>query len=170
MGNKVYTAATFGPDRYQLNNTRSMNHNVPMISEMEQHVGRSYAAHDVKADENGASLNIASAYPAEAEVESLERTFKPENGRVILKDTVKLLKPQTVTWVFMLRNEPVLKENKAHFGKLAMRFDSSLSARVEEMPVDDQRMQRSFPGSLWRLTMEAPEALKHEHIFTIERI
>ena len=169
MGNKVYTAATFGPNRYQLNNTRSMNHNVPLIGGVEQHVGREYAAHDVRADEKGAVLNLAAAYPAEAGLQRLERAFAPQGNGVLLQDSVELLKSQVITWVFMLRNKPVLEAGIARFGKLAISFDNTLVARVEKMPVDDQRMQRSFPGSLWRLTLESPAAANHQYTFVIKR-
>ena len=51
MGNKLYTAKTFGPDRYTLDNTRSMNHNVPLIGGVEQTEGRLFCAREVSADE-----------------------------------------------------------------------------------------------------------------------
>ena len=170
MGNKVYTAATFGPDRYQLNNTRSMNHNVPLIGSTEQHAGRGYEARDVKADETGAVMELAGAYPEEAKLESLERSLQPQNDGVILRDRVQLWEPQTVTWVFMLRNQPVVDGNTVRFGKLAMQFDNGLAVQAKEMPVDDQRMQRSFPGSLWRLTFETAKAAQHQHTFVIKRM
>lgn len=170
MGNKVYTAATFGPNRYQLNNTRSKNHNVPLIGSTEQRAGRVYAAKNVMADQNGVRLDIADAYPAEAKVDSLIRTFSNADGKVTLSDTVKLTEPQTVTWTFMLRNEPVVKQGEIHFGKLKLLYHPSLNAAVEKIPVDDKRMQRSFPGNLWRLTLEAPQNTMHQYTFEMKRI
>ncbi len=63
VGNCVYTAKTFGAERYELMNTRSSNHNVPLIGGMEQVCGRQHAAKDVRADENGVRMDIAGAYP-----------------------------------------------------------------------------------------------------------
>lgn len=33
----------------------------------------------------------------------------------------------------------------------------------------DERMARSFPGSLWRLTCEDAPALRHDAAFTLRR-
>lgn len=170
MGNKVYTAATFGPNRYELDNTRSKNHNVPLIGGVEQHAGREYAAREVSADGRGARMNLAAAYPAQACVDSLVRTFVPENGTVMLQDEIRLARAQCVTWVFMLRHRPCIQPGEARFGTLKLCFDPALTPHVEEMVIDDPRMQRSFPGSLWRLTLEAGTGTSHHYAFAIHRI
>lgn len=170
MGNKVYTAATFGPNRYQLNNTRSMNHNVPLIHGVEQHEGREFSARNVTADENGATLNLAGAYPREACLESLIRKLRFEKDAVILQDEISLTDPHEVTWVFMLRNEPSIINGEVRFGKMKMQFDPKLSIGITEIPIDDERMQRSFPGSLWRLTLTATASSAHQYCFVINRI
>lgn len=170
MGNKVYTAATFGPKRYQLDNTRSMNHNVPLIGNTEQHAGREYAARDVYADEKGIRMVISNAYPEEAELDRLVREWKMENGIIALKDEVYLLQPKETTWVFMLRNRPFIQNGEVQFGKMKLLFDPALTAAVEELPVNDERMMRSFPGSLWRLTLKAAADTVHQFTFQIKRM
>ena len=169
MGNKVYTAKTFGPDRYTIDNTRSMNHNVPLIGGVEQHEGRAYAARDVQGDERGARMNIAGAYPAQAGVRKLVRTFTPEAAGVRLCDVIELDAPQRVTWVFMLRQKPELVPGAVRFGPLVLRHNPALAQQVQEMPVTDARLARNFPGSLWRLTLTAPAAKTLNEEFILQR-
>lgn len=169
MGNCVYTAKTFGPERYTLMNTRARNHNVPLIGGVEQACGRQHAARDVRADAHGAQMDIAGAYPAEAGVTALERELRMEDAGILLRDTVRLSAPQPVTWVFMLRDAPVLGEGRADFGLLTLRYDGALAARAEEIPVTDARMARNFPGSLWRLTLTGEPGCEQKQRFFIER-
>lgn len=167
MGNKVYTAKTFGPERYTIDNTRSMNHNLPLIGGAEQAAGRKYAAWDVQADEHGAQMDIAGAYPEEAGVKRLVRTLSVEEGCVTLHDSAALDRAQEVTWVFMLRNEPDCQAGRVRSGRIELDYDVSLDASVAQIPVTDARLARNFPGSLWRLTLTAKAADTHEQTFTV---
>lgn len=169
MGNKVYTALTFGPKRYTLDNTRSRNHNVPLVGGAEQAPGRERAAREVSAGAHGARMEIAGAYPEEAGVCSLQRELALEDGAIRLTDDVRLAGPERVTWVFMLREEPSLRPGEARFGPLALRFDPALTPGVERMPVTDERMRRNFPGSFWRLTLESAPAAGQQQTFWITR-
>ena len=169
MGNKVYTAKTFSPERYTIDNTRSMNHNVPLIGETEQHEGREYAARDVSGDESGARMDIAGAYPAQAKVKRLVRSLTPGGPGVLLRDEIELEQAQSVTWVFMLRQKPELAPGAVRFGTLVLRHDPALAQQVQEMPVTDARLARNFPGSLWRLTLSAPPTAAIREEFRIER-
>ena len=169
MGNKVYTAKTFGPERYTIDNTRSMNHNVPLIGGVEQHEGRAYAARDVSGSPTGARMDIAGAYPEEAGVVRLMRALTPMENGVRLCDEIELRETKPVTWMFMLRQRPELTPGAVRFGGLVLRHDAAMTQAVEEMPVTDARLALNFPGSLWRLTLtpEEGKALKEE--FFIQR-
>ena len=169
LGNCVYTAKTFGPDRYTLMNTRSRNHNVPLIGAMEQAAGREHAAADVSADCHGLRLDIAAAYPKEAGVCRLCRTFAIDGNGMTLTDDIELDRAQPVTWVFMLRDRPELSPGSASFGGLRLSHDSTLLQRVEEIPVTDPRMAGNFPGSVWRLALEAPAGRLHHRTFAFQR-
>lgn len=169
LGNCVYTAKTFGPDRYTLMNTRSRNHNVPLIGAMEQAAGREHAAADVTSDRHGLRLDIAAAYPKEAGVCRLCRTFAIDGNGMTLTDDIELDRAQPVTWVFMLRDRPELSPGSASFGGLLLSHDSTLLQRVEEIPVTDPRMAGNFPGSVWRLALEAPAGRLHHRTFAFQR-
>lgn len=169
MGNMVYTARTFGPERYTLVNTRSRNHNVPLIGGTEQAAGRERAARDVSGDARGARMDIAAAYPPEAGVRSLVRELGVQDGGFALCDCVELAWAQEVTWVFMLRERPETLAGEVRAGKIALRHDPALVPRVEEMPVTDERLRRNFPGSLFRLTLTAAPGACHRQSFIITR-
>lgn len=169
LGNCVYTAKTFGPDRYTLMNTRSRNHNVPLIGAMEQAAGREHAATGVSADCHGLRLDIAAAYPKEAGVCRLCRTFAIDGNGMTLTDDIELDRAQPVTWVFMLRDRPELSPGSASFGGLLLSHDSTPLQRVEEIPVTDPRMAGNFPGSVWRLALEAPAGRLHHRTFAFQR-
>ncbi|MGN0990455.1 MAG: heparinase II/III family protein [Candidatus Ventricola sp.] len=169
MGNKVYTAITFGPNRYTLDNTRAGNHNIPLVGGMEQCAGRKRCARNVCADINGARMDIAGAYPEEAGAVSLARTLAVRDEGIRLTDEAALASAQEMTWVFMLRSRPSIAEGQARFGRLTLAFDPALEAKAEEMPVTDARMARNFPGSIWRLTLRAPAAIAHKQTFWITR-
>ena len=168
-GNMVYTAKTFGPERYTLWNTRSMSHNVPMIAGLEQQPGREYAARDVSITEDGIFLDMAAAYPREANVLSLARRAYWEGERLILTDAVKLSAAAPVTWVFLFRCRPEITTGQLKTEKIILRFDESLQAGCEEISVTDIRMARNFPGSLWRVTLSSPELTEQSRTFEIAR-
>ena len=169
MGNKLYTAKTFGPERYTLENTRSMNHNVPMIGDVEQKDGIEFAARDVEVGENGVQMELAGAYPEEAGAKSIRRSFRVGEDGVTLKDCIELENAKEVTWVFLLRQPPQLEKGKVTFGPLVLHHDETLEQGVTEIPVTDVRLMKNFPGSLWRLTLKAKAAEKFEQDFAIAR-
>ena len=159
VGNCVYTAKTFGAGRYELMNTRSRNHNVPLIGEMEQAHGRERAAKDVQADENGVRMDIAGAYPEN--VTALIRKLEIDGETLTVSDEATLDKGESVTFVLMLRHEPVVEKGRAALGKLSMTFDPALSVSVEEIPVTDARMEKNFPGSVWRMGLTSRKGKEH---------
>ncbi|MBQ8618321.1 MAG: heparinase II/III family protein, partial [Clostridia bacterium] len=169
MGNKLYTAKTFGPDRYTIDNTRSMNHNVPLIGDVEQHEGREYRAREVAANEQGAQMDIAAAYPAEAGAKSIVRSFSLGEDGAELLDQIELEEAKHVTWVFMLRRPPACEPGKVTFGPLTLAHDPALMQQVTEMPVTDARLKKNFPGSLWRLALTSKAGSSFIQKFTITR-
>ena len=168
-GNMIYTAKTFSEDRYTLWNTRSAYHNVPMIGDYEQQPGPEHAACDVHALPEGLHLNIAAAYGDEAGIIHTKREMLLSDGRFTLMDDIDLDYANSVSWVFLLREKPTMGEGTASFTGLMMRFDSSLTVRLEEIPITDARLARNYPGSLWRLVLTAPADTEHNQRFLVER-
>ena len=168
-GNMIYTAKTFSDERYTLFNTRAANHNLPLIGGCEQKPGRQYAARDVQRLDGGLSLDLAGAYGKEAGAVSCLRRMELTGGAFLLTDSIALREEKPVTWVFMLRHQPVIGKDSVSFGPLVMPLDGDLTAEAEEYPVTDARMAKNYPGSLWRLTLTAPAAGQHKRTFRMER-
>jgi len=170
VGNMVYTAKTFIDEtRYTLFNTRSMNHNLPLIGSCEQPAGAQYCAKDVKRIDDGISLDIAPAYGGEAGVLRCERELRLDHA-LVLHDHIELSAEKTVTWVFMLRHAPKAEKGGVLAGPIRLAHAEHLRVQSEEIPITDARMAKNFPGSVWRLTLTDREARLHDETFTIERV
>ncbi len=171
-GNMIYTAKTFSDSRYELWNCRSMYHNVPLIGGYEQQAGIEYAARNVVCREEGMTLDIAEAYPAKAGVQQCRRTFRLTEEGLSVRDEITLDASRPVTWVLMLRDEPVLSVNCCHGREtgffVGWQANGALSAAAERIDVTDGRMARSYPGALWRLTLTAAPATHHDCKMTFE--
>ena len=154
-GNMVYTAKTFSDQRYTLWNVRAAYHNLPMIGKHEQQPGREYAADGVQCLPDGLALDMSKAYAADAAVDMLKRELRLTEDGLALHDQIQLAKSMPVTWVLMLRHAPSLDAGSIKAGEIELEYPPMLSPAAEEIPVEDPRMARSFPGSLWRVTLTA---------------
>ena len=154
-GNMVYTAKTFSDQRYTLWNVRAAYHNLPMIGNHEQQPGREYAADGVQCLPDGLALDMSKAYAADAAVDMLKRELRLTEDGLALHDQIQLAKIMPVTWVLMLRHAPSLDAGSIKAGAIELEYPPMLSPAAEEIPVEDPRMARSFPGSLWRVTLTA---------------
>ena len=168
-GNMVYTAKTFSDQRYTLWHTRSAYHNLPLVGGQEQQPGKEHKAKAVKWMPDGLRLYICQAYDAVG-LKTLKREFQLTESALTLHDTVNCTQAQPVTWVFMLRNQPVIEENQVLSGAVRLLLPEGMTAEAEEIPITDPRMARNYPGSLWRLLVTAPAALQHSAVFTVEKI
>ena len=168
-GNMTYTAKTFSNERYTLWNTRGMYHNLPLVSGFEQQPGREHGARDVIIASSGISMDISAAYPAEAKVISLARSAFFRDDAFVMEDKVKLHQAAAVTWVFLFRNRPQARQGVLETERITFCFDEALKLKCEEIPVTDSRMARSFPGSLWRVTLTAGANHMHNQKFVISR-
>ncbi len=168
LGNMTYTAKTFGPERLSLPQVRSGNHNLPLIGGVEQGSGERFGASAFRPCEGGVEMELAGAWPGEAGLRAFSRKLCWKGGALALEDAIHTVLPRTAQWVFMLRNRPAVGTGEALFGRLRLRFDPALRAACVEFPVTDPRMARSFPGSLWRLTLSAGEALEQRQSFLME--
>lgn len=169
VGNMVYTAKTFIDEtRYTIFNTRSMNHNLPMIGGCEQRVGKVHCARNVRRIDGGMAMDIAPAYGEEAGVLRCERELRLDKA-LTLHDSMELDGEKPVTWVFMLRNEPRRDGEKIRSGLIEMTWSGQLEAQVEEILVTDVRMAKNYPGSIWRVQLTGAAKRTHDETFTIER-
>jgi hypothetical protein len=96
VGVGTYSKQTFNKDRYKLWYMQSQWHNLPTINGIMQHEGANYKAHNVsfKSTTNGGNfeMDIAGAYPKEAQVKSWKRDFHFDGklNSITLKETFEL--------------------------------------------------------------------------------
>ncbi len=163
-GNRVYTAKTFSGERYTLWNTRAAYHNVPMVGGVEQREGEGYHAEFVESFPDGTQMELAHAYPPEAGIDRFTRTVSV-GERVTVTDELTLAGPKGVEWVWMFRAKPEAGAGELIARDVRMTFPAELAFSREEIPVTDARMARSFPGSLYRVTLAAAPAARHRARF-----
>ena len=168
-GNMVYTAKTFSDQRYTLWNVRAAYHNLPMVGANEQLAGKEHAARDVRCLPDGLSLDMAGAYGEEAGVLSMRREMRLAEDALSVRDTIALETTQPVTWVFMLRHPPCLKDRTLSSGGVRLALPEGLTCEAEEIPVSDPRMARNYPGSLWRVLLTAAEAKTFDMTWTFRK-
>ncbi len=170
-GNLTYTKATFSAERYTLWNTRAAYHNLPIAGGVEQREGARYHAENVQAGPDGACMALETAYPPEAGLLAFERALSVSQTAVTVSDTLAFAQPKPVQWVWMLRCKPAAKQaapgqTALLTGGVRLEADAPLHLEITEIPVTDARMARSFPGSLWRVTLLAAPATAHRVRFT----
>jgi hypothetical protein len=168
VGVETYTARTFGKDRYTIWTMQSAYHNVPLINGVMQKEGREFRAVDVRyqSDESAASIsmNLAAAYPAEAQCVSWDRTMT-----LVRKDTVRITDAYEVEAVrgdialtFMtvcspaLRGEGTILLRNAQNPGVVLKYDQALwSARVETIPLEDAQLRASWGERVYRIVLSA---------------
>ena len=154
-GNMVYTAKTFSAERYTLWNVRACWHNLPLIGSAEQREGAEHAARNVNPTPDGLALDLEGTYDETAGIRQLRRNFVLDAEGLTMTDEGTLASAQQVTWIFLLRHEPVWQNGRITAGNLEIRCPEGLAFEAEEKPVTDPRMARNWPGSLWRVSLRS---------------
>lgn len=167
-GNMTYSAKTFSDARYTLWNTRSANHNVPLIGGHEQVAGKEFAARVLSMEDTSCSLALEAAYPPELGVRMLHRQAWLTEKGLRIRDSISLETLQEVAWVFLLRHEPMCHDGICTAGALRLSYPAELRADVEPYPVNDARMARNFPGTLYRLTLRGTPSIGYLVDFQME--
>ncbi|NLB90775.1 MAG: hypothetical protein GX786_06115 [Clostridiales bacterium] len=166
-GNMVYTAQTFSEKRYDQWNTRSKNHNLPLIGGWEQQEGKEHCAQEVTVTDTGMTMELKKAYPKEAGVLSYRRKAQLIH-HVTLEDHIVLTEEKPVEWVFLFREEPQFLQGKICTSVLEMNHDPCLLVEKEPYEVQDERMAKSFEGTIWRLTLRSEAKKEHMQTFMME--
>ncbi|HOY19200.1 MAG TPA: heparinase II/III family protein [Haliscomenobacter sp.] len=186
-GRGNYTARTFSSKRYELWFTQSEYHNLPIINGFGQKAGLEFTAKNVNrvsnAKESMLTMDIASAYPAEAGIQSWNRMVKQKksNGDVEIIDEYLLKqKPNNLQQVFMtICNVDVSEAGKIVFSDqgqvLTLQYDAKKWTASTDLPSTEGMEYSSFktkwdskPVRRVLLTHKAPEA-KGKLEYTIKR-
>ena len=157
----TYTRQTFGPERYSIWTMRSKYHNLPTINGVEQNFGKEFKATDLKvnATKKQVSMNIATAYPAEAKAQNWTRSYQLNEKALVINDRFTLKNSEKANEIhFMLHSKPEIQKNKivveVNGAKMQMTFDSNtFEAGIESIALDDVRLSRVWGDEIYRLTL-----------------
>jgi len=172
VGKPEYTRQTFSSRRYELRAMQSAYHNLPTINSVMQKEGRQYAARDVEYEsaEDYAQLkmNIASAYPDQAGVNSWLRTVRLNRGKDLhivdsfdLKEQSQDIVQSLMTPCEIVRDEPgqmVLRDPKEQL-EMAIQYNpQKLSLESKAIDLNDERISTVWGERLYRIELRPKTA------------
>ncbi|SHK84588.1 Heparinase II/III-like protein [Chitinophaga jiangningensis] len=166
VGVGTYTKQTFSKDRYKLWYMQSQWHNCPTINGVQQKDGRAFQANNVQFTPQKSAyklqMDIAAAYPAEAEVSKWQRTYNfiPGKQRLELTEAYVLK-----TWKEAFREHfmtclpaDVSKAGKivlsAKEGTLVITYNpAEFAVETEQQEIADGRLSPVWGNSVTRITL-----------------
>ncbi len=156
--NKTYTAQTFSPRRYELWNTQSQFHCLPIIGGCGQKFGREFEAENVVFKNSSMSADLEKAYGEEF-ISKFTRTIglDRENSSVILKDFISLTEEKEVEFVFMTNAEVEItdKINLMQSGEtMEITIDKPFEAVVEKVEDNDPAVINNWGKTLKRICLK----------------
>jgi hypothetical protein len=185
VGVETYTAKTFGAKRYEIWTMQSGYHNLPTINGIMQKEGSAFRARDVRygtdARRARLSMDIASAYPSEAQVERYVRAVSLDrSARAVTLDESYALRAWTAPLKLNLMTpllvdvskpgEVGLRATEGAGPGFVVRYDrAQFDATTEEVKIDDARLLPIWGPRLARVVLTAKgKALEGEHHLTVE--
>ena len=162
LGIGTYTKYTFDPlHRYDIWSFRSVSHNLPIIDGTEQKVGESYYASDVvcKLDDacDELSMDLKTAYPAEAKINSWKRSVKLDRTakNIVVSDVYKLDEEKKLEFVLTTLPEPLFGD-KIKIGECELTIDSmaEYTVRCEKITLDDPQFTKYYGDTIYQIIVE----------------
>lgn len=163
VGVETYTAKTFSSRRYEIWTMQSAFHNCPTVDGVMQSPGRPFAASAVAYRQDGQAaelrMDIAGAYPKNANIESWKRSIRLDrvHNQLEVTDEYSLTQPaKEITLTLMtpcrVSQQPgtLRLEDRAR-----VEYDPALSPSVEEIKVEDGRLRAVWGERLYRILLRA---------------
>ena len=192
IGVETYSRKTFSSRRYEIWTMQSAYHSLPTIDGVMQAPGRRYAAkdvsYDVSDDHAELRLDIAAAYPKEANVKSWRRTIRLDRGEAVtLTDDYALTKPAREMTLSLMTpcsvevgrpGSLVLYDSPRSSSKpvppmpvLRIRYEEKLLATTEVIEIEDGRLRSVWPEKITRILFKTHEPpVKDTWTVTIEPV
>lgn len=167
----TYTKKTFSKERYDIWTMQSGYHNLPQINGYDQRFGASYKSRDVSFDPKKGvfKLDIAGAYPAEAQVNKWFRSYKLKNGQLVIYDDFDLPQANTANVIhFMVAEKPVISKGVISLGagQHSLVFDiNAFDASIDTIEQDDPRLGNVWGSYLYRINLKAKN-IQQKGIYT----
>jgi len=169
VGVETYSRKTFDPvQRYEIWTMQSAYHNLPTINDVMQKNGLEYQANKVSYDSKPKcctfTLDIASAYPQEAEVQSYMRSIVLNRGKNIIITDHYILNELREPVIMNLMTPMVVDTGKAGEIKLTGRDngqepvlvlydENKLDAMAEVINIEDEKLQNAWGNELTRIIL-----------------
>lgn len=171
----TYTKKTFSSERYDIWTMQSGYHNLPQINGYDQRFGASYKSKDVSFDQKKRvfKLDIATAYPVEAQIKRWVRSYEMKEGTLFIHDNFNLKQADSPNIVhFMVAEKPVISKGRISLGngEHALTFDvNEFEASIDNIEQDDPRLRNVWGQYLYRINLKAKNTRrKGSYTFTIK--
>lgn len=176
----TYTRQTFSSERYSIWTMQSDFHNLPMINGVPEQFGSEYKATDVRFDPKRMSFsaNIATAYPAEANVKKWIRSYQLGKSSLKIEDTFTLSKAgkrnqiNFLTWGKVDLSVPGAVTIEVNNEKARLTYDkNAFTPAVETILLDDPRLSSVWGEQIYRVSLNAKQMpLSGSYTYTITTI
>lgn len=161
VGVETYSAKTFSSRRYEIWTMQSGWHNCPTINGQMQSPGRQHRANNVQFRGgiiSEVSMDIASAYPSDARVESFRRALRLDRKQeaVLIEDAWKLATPGPIEWNFITPRKPTAASTGVIelAAGAVLRYDASLlQPTIDEHEATDGRLKNIWGGTMYRIRL-----------------
>ena len=164
LGRDTYTAQSFSNRRFELMNCRSAYHNVPIINGLEQKDGKQYRAsevsHQVTSNSSSIQMNIAKAYPTEADVDDWQRTISLDraNDRVQITEQYSATDAQIVLMVYGKPEQKAPGCILLQDGSVRLEYDAQqLAPTIEKVQMADGIMKTQWQDKVYRIVLKSNE-------------
>lgn len=152
-----YTSQTFSKNRYSIWTMQSQYHNLPQINGVDQHDGKQYAAKLISKGKRSITLDIAGAYPKEAQVKTWQRTATLKGETLQISERYELDAVKSTTRLMYLTPQKPDASSKGviRIGSHTLRYPSSeATATVEEIEISkDPVLHEMWGESLYRISL-----------------
>ena len=162
-----YTSKTFSDERYTIWTMQSSYHNLPQINGTDQKDGREYAAKVVNHQDGSLTLDIAGAYPPEADTKTWKRTVNAmESGISVTENYVLKAYHQPTRLMFMTIIKPEVQNGAIVLGRHRLNYNpTQLEATVEDISIQlDPLLQRMWGNQMYRIILSVKSKKNKETI------
>ena len=144
-------------------------HNIPMINGVPEMYGKQYKATNARADRRSMSFSIelASAYPKEACVDSWVRSYQLKKGKLSIADNFKLSEAKGaniinfLTWGDVDTSKKGVVSINVKGVKAQLRYDANIfEPAIETIELTDKRLSNVWGDKIYRLSLKAKTTTK----------
>ena len=174
----TYTRQTFSGERYKIWTMQSNFHNLPMINGVPQSFGSQYKSANATAKKNFFSVDIAKAYPENAQVEKWIRSYQLKGDKLFINDAFTLKETVAPNQVNFMSWGDIQKISDGKISisvkgvKAILSYNASVfDYNIETITLDDTKLSNVWGKQIYRLTFKAKNMVKKgNYTFTIQKV